>query len=186
MGYTLGCPVGCENSFISASSKHFAAVLTDSDSKTQANSEYDRYQRFATEEFVLQAGGVLCPQPNCGAGIMPSAESEIVSSREGQHSSERKLLCTECRYVFCRICLQGYHLGECDEMLVDEVTIKCGEKAVSTKMNISHDRSLASRARWLPEDVSTSAGELDNSGLTSSWIAIRVTTKPCPMVCLQC
>ena len=25
--------------------------------------DYDRYQRFAAEESVLQAGGVLCPQP---------------------------------------------------------------------------------------------------------------------------
>ena len=112
MGYTLGCPVGCENSFISASSKHFTAVLNDSENKTQNSSEYDRYQRFAAEEFVLQAGGILCPQPNCGAGIMPSAKSDVVSSPEDQHFSERKVLCTECRYVFCRICLQGYHLGE--------------------------------------------------------------------------
>ncbi|EEC18276.1 hypothetical protein IscW_ISCW013634 [Ixodes scapularis] len=31
---------------------------------------YQRYQRFAAEEFVLQAGGVLCPQPGCGQGIL--------------------------------------------------------------------------------------------------------------------
>ena len=30
-----------------------------------------RYQRFGTEELVLQSGGVLCPQPDCGAGILP-------------------------------------------------------------------------------------------------------------------
>lgn len=28
------------------------------------------YERFATEEYVLKNGGVLCPQPNCGAGIL--------------------------------------------------------------------------------------------------------------------
>lgn len=32
--------------------------------------QYAQYQRFATEEFVLQAGGVLCPQPGCGMGIL--------------------------------------------------------------------------------------------------------------------
>jgi hypothetical protein len=32
--------------------------------------QYAQYQRFATEEFVLQSGGVLCPQPGCGMGIL--------------------------------------------------------------------------------------------------------------------
>ena len=38
--------------------------------------EYDRYHRFATEECLLQAGGALCPQPGCGAGIMPDNPGE--------------------------------------------------------------------------------------------------------------
>ena len=33
--------------------------------------QYDRYQRFGTEEYVLKNGGVLCPQPDCGMGILP-------------------------------------------------------------------------------------------------------------------
>lgn len=60
IGYTLPCPVGCESSFIEEV-HHF---------KLLSKEQYDRYQRFATEEFVLQAGGVLCPQPNCGMGII--------------------------------------------------------------------------------------------------------------------
>lgn len=32
--------------------------------------QYAQYQRFGAEEFVLKAGGVLCPQPGCGAGIL--------------------------------------------------------------------------------------------------------------------
>ena len=28
------------------------------------------YERFATEECVLKAGGILCPQPGCGEGII--------------------------------------------------------------------------------------------------------------------
>lgn len=32
--------------------------------------QYAMYQRFGAEEFVLKAGGVLCPQPGCGAGIL--------------------------------------------------------------------------------------------------------------------
>ena len=34
-------------------------------------SQYDRYQRFGTEELVLQMGGVLCPSPDCGMGLLP-------------------------------------------------------------------------------------------------------------------
>lgn len=33
--------------------------------------QYSQYQRFGAEEFVLKSGGVLCPQPGCGAGILP-------------------------------------------------------------------------------------------------------------------
>jgi hypothetical protein len=36
--------------------KHFLAVLETQD-------EYDKYQRFAAEECLLQSGGVICPQP---------------------------------------------------------------------------------------------------------------------------
>jgi len=35
--------------------------------------QYERYQRFSTEEHVLRAGGLLCPRPNCGMGIIPPA-----------------------------------------------------------------------------------------------------------------
>ena len=59
-GYTLPCPTGCDSSFIEE--VHHFKLLT--------KEQYDRYQRFATEEYVLQAGGVLCPQPNCGMGIL--------------------------------------------------------------------------------------------------------------------
>ncbi len=33
--------------------------------------QYNRYQRFGTEEFVLQMGGVLCPNAGCGMGLLP-------------------------------------------------------------------------------------------------------------------
>ncbi|XP_058984067.1 E3 ubiquitin-protein ligase parkin isoform X2 [Musca domestica] len=91
IGYTLPCPAGCENSFIEEI--HHFKLLT--------REEYDRYQRFATEEYVLQAGGVLCPQPGCGMGLLVEADCRKVTCQNG------------CGYVFCRNCLQGYHLGEC-------------------------------------------------------------------------
>ena len=43
--YTLGCPVGCENSLITHP-KHFLAIISKDD--------YDRYQRFATEGIHAQ------------------------------------------------------------------------------------------------------------------------------------
>ncbi|GBP14233.1 E3 ubiquitin-protein ligase parkin [Eumeta japonica] len=92
IGYTLPCPAGCENSFIEEI--HHFHLLT--------KELYDQYQRFAAEEYVLQAGGVLCPQPGCGMGIL--AEENCI-----------KITCqTGCGYVFCRKCLQGYHIGDCD------------------------------------------------------------------------
>uniref|UniRef100_A0A8B9NEE9 RING/Ubox-like zinc-binding domain-containing protein n=1 Tax=Accipiter nisus TaxID=211598 RepID=A0A8B9NEE9_9AVES len=33
--------------------------------------QYNRYQRYGAEECVLQMGGVLCPTPGCGAGLLP-------------------------------------------------------------------------------------------------------------------
>jgi len=91
-GYTLPCPAGCKDSLI-AEVHHFRLLTA---------SQYAQYQRFAAEEYVLQAGGVLCPQPGCGMGIL--AEPEC-----------RRITCTNgCGFVFCRQCLQGYHLGECE------------------------------------------------------------------------
>lgn len=90
-GYTLPCPAGCEHSFIEEI-HHF---------KLLSREEYERYQRFATEEYVLQAGGVLCPQPGCGMGLLVEPDCRKVTCQNG------------CGYVFCRNCLQGYHIGEC-------------------------------------------------------------------------
>lgn len=73
LGYTLPCPTGCENSFIEEI-HHFKLLTKD---------QYDRYQRFATEEYVLQAGGVLCPQPDCGMGLLIDADCKKVTCEQG-------------------------------------------------------------------------------------------------------
>lgn len=41
------------------------------------------YQRFATEECVLHAGGVLCPQPGCGEGIIVDPSCDKVACSNG-------------------------------------------------------------------------------------------------------
>ncbi|XP_052873019.1 E3 ubiquitin-protein ligase parkin [Anopheles cruzii] len=133
-GYTLRCPAGCENSFIE-DVHHF---------KLLSSEQYDRYQRFATEEYVLKNGGVLCPQPGCGMGLLVDSECRRIQCQSG------------CGYVFCRSCLQGYHLGEC---LETPTTLGIGGE-----QGYAIDPLRASEARW---DEATK-------------IAIKVTTKPCP------
>lgn len=41
------------------------------------------YQVFGTEEFVLQAGGVLCPQPGCGMGILAPEDCRRITCQNG-------------------------------------------------------------------------------------------------------
>lgn len=134
IGYTLPCPTGCESSFIEEI--HHFKLLTQE--------QYDRYQRFATEEFVLQAGGVLCPQPGCGMGLLPDIDCTRVVCQNG------------CGYVFCRRCLQGYHIGEC---LPESTSI-----SVLDNCEYLVDPARAADARW------------DEA----SKVTIKVITKPCP------
>lgn len=93
-GYTVPCPAGCTQSLIQHT-VHF---------KLLPEQQYAQYQRFAAEDFVLRNGGVLCPQPGCGAGIFPEVASDGC----------RRIGCVECGFVFCRDCLQGAHIGPCD------------------------------------------------------------------------
>ncbi|KAI4539097.1 hypothetical protein MG293_010489 [Ovis ammon polii] len=41
--------------------------------------QYNRYQQYGAEECVLQLGGVLCPSPGCGAGLLPEAGQRKVT-----------------------------------------------------------------------------------------------------------
>ena len=95
LGYTLGCPQGCDHTELTTD--HFRLLSA---------SHWPRYLTFGAEEVVLQSGGVLCPQPGCGAGILlqPSTEAE-------QHC--RRVGCADCGFVFCRDCREGAHLGPC-------------------------------------------------------------------------
>ena len=75
--------------------------------KLAGSEQYERYQRFAAEEFVLRSGGVLCPQPGCGMGIMP--ESVVTTEAAASNPGNRRVVCAGpqgCGYVFCRDCLQ--------------------------------------------------------------------------------
>eukprot|EP00794_Sanderia_malayensis_P000366 gene366-999_t len=97
IGYTVSCPGssdGCRAAFIQEI-HHF---------RLAGDNKYDQYQRFATEDLVLQSGGILCPGRGCGNGI--TLEDDV-----------RKVICKRsaggCGLVFCRECLREYHRGEC-------------------------------------------------------------------------
>ncbi|XP_068866203.1 E3 ubiquitin-protein ligase parkin isoform X4 [Aphelocoma coerulescens] len=61
LGYSLPCVAGCPDSLIKE--LHHFRILGEE--------QYNRYQRYGAEECVLQMGGVLCPTPGCGAGLLP-------------------------------------------------------------------------------------------------------------------
>lgn len=135
-GYTLPCPAGCRDSLITE--VHHFKLLTEA--------QYAQYQRFGAEEYVLQAGGVFCPQPGCGMGILADADCRRITCING------------CGFVFCRQCLQGFHLGECVPEPEDSSSAAPGD----CQYNV--DPGRAAQARW------------DEA----SKVAIKVTTKPCP------
>ncbi|KAK1129950.1 hypothetical protein K0M31_019643 [Melipona bicolor] len=139
--YTLPCPAGCPNSFIPE--VHHFHLLTPE--------QYEQYQRFSTEEYVLRAGGILCPRPDCGMGIIPE------SSDNGSEECRRIQCIGGCGYVFCRRCLQGFHLGECE--------LQSSESSGTThKSGYLVDPQRANDAKW---------DEASNK-------TIRISTKPCP------
>lgn len=67
--------------------------------------QYGRYQQYGAEECLLTAGGVLCPSPGCGAGLLPPEGSRKLEC-------DRQLL--GCGFVFCRDCREGFHEGPCE------------------------------------------------------------------------
>ncbi|MGH0116748.1 UNVERIFIED_CONTAM: hypothetical protein FKN15_021296 [Acipenser sinensis] len=81
------------------------AEMKETQTYYKHHKKYNRYQRYGAEECVLQMGGVLCPTPGCGAGLLPE---------DGQ----RRLECEQrrglgCGFVFCRECKEEYHEGDC-------------------------------------------------------------------------
>ncbi|XP_042334392.1 E3 ubiquitin-protein ligase parkin [Sceloporus undulatus] len=67
-GYSLPCVAGCPDSLIKE--LHHFRILGEE--------QYNRYQCYGAEEYVLQMGGVLCPTPGCGAGLLPEPEERRI------------------------------------------------------------------------------------------------------------
>lgn len=136
IGYTLPCPAGCENSLIDGT-QHF---------KILGGEQYQRLLHFGAEEYVMSVGGVLCPQPGCGMGLLADP-------------SCRRIQCTGgCEFVFCRDCLQGYHIDEC------QPNGDGNFQSMLTTTEYVVDPRRAAQAMWDAD----------------SRVTIRVTSKPCP------
>jgi len=125
LGYTLRCPLGCEDSELTTA--HFRLL---------GGGDWARYLTWGAEELVLQSGGVLCPQPGCGAGILAQPSPHC-----------RTIGCVDCGFVFCRDCREGAHLGDC---LPCMAPLTAEEPAQSS---LAADRAAV--ARWSGADPSS-------------------------------
>ncbi|XP_066104337.1 E3 ubiquitin-protein ligase parkin isoform X2 [Saccopteryx bilineata] len=95
LGYSLPCVAGCPNSLIKE--LHHFRILGEE--------QYNRYQHYGAEECVLQMGGVLCPRPGCGAGLLPEPGQRRVTCEGGGGLG--------CGLEFCRDCKEAPHDGDC-------------------------------------------------------------------------
>ncbi|KAM5324315.1 1-acyl-sn-glycerol-3-phosphate acyltransferase delta isoform 1-T3 [Glossophaga mutica] len=120
LGYSLPCVAGCPNSLIKE--LHHFRVLGDE--------QYNRYQHYGAEECVLRMGGVLCPRPGCGAGLLPGPEQRDVTCAGGDGLG--------CGLVFCRDCREAAHEGECSALAAS---------AAATQAYRVDERA-AEQARW--------------------------------------
>ncbi|CAN0500523.1 unnamed protein product [Rangifer tarandus platyrhynchus] len=93
--------------------------------------QYNRYQHYGAEECVLQLGGVLCPSPGCGAGLLPEPGQRKVTCEPGHGLG--------CGFVFCRDCKEPYHEGDCGAVIE-------ASGAVSQAYKV--DEKAAEQARW--------------------------------------
>lgn len=93
IGYSLPCAVGCDDSLIRE--LHHFRVL--------GNDQYGRYLQYGAEECLRVIGGLLCPSPGCGAGLVPPEDSRRVEC-------DRQL---GCGFVFCKDCRESFHQGAC-------------------------------------------------------------------------
>ena len=102
IGYTVNCVFDCSDSFVDDT--HYFHILS--------NRDYERYQDFGAEEYVLK-NGVICPQANCSQGM-------LIDKNEA--SACKKICCVSCGFLFCTECKAAYHEGECSsDLLLDSI-----------------------------------------------------------------
>lgn len=127
LGYTLSCPgnsESCTDALIDEI--HHFRVL--------GQQQYNRYQRFAAEEYLLREGGVLCPGPGCGMGLfLEPGMGPVVT-------------CSSCNLVFCKECKEPCRRGHsCSESQSSQAAAAVGQSRY--RVNAENAR----RARWEAE-----------------------------------
>ncbi|XP_068757054.1 E3 ubiquitin-protein ligase parkin-like isoform X2 [Montipora capricornis] len=126
-GYTLPCPgtaVECTRAFITEA-HHFRVLEKE---------QYDRYQSFAAEEHVLKEGGVLCPRPGCGMGLLPEQRMSIVR-------------CSSCHLEFCKECKEPFQRGHsCCRNRSNAAYAAAAASARASRYQVNAEN--ARRARW--------------------------------------
>uniref|UniRef100_A0A3P8UV00 E3 ubiquitin-protein ligase parkin n=1 Tax=Cynoglossus semilaevis TaxID=244447 RepID=A0A3P8UV00_CYNSE len=120
VGYSLPCAAGCADSLIKEL-HHFRVLGVN---------QYERYLQYGAEECLLSIGGLMCPSPGCGAGLVPADGSRRVEC-------DRRM---GCGFVFCRNCRECYHEGLCQTLS----TPQTGD--VSQGFSVSEEACL--RGRW--------------------------------------
>ncbi|KAM3606489.1 uncharacterized protein V6R79_017307 [Siganus canaliculatus] len=120
IGYSLPCPAGCDESLIKE--LHHFRILGEE--------QYSRYLQYGAEQCLLMTGGLLCPSPGCGAGLVPPDDS-------------RRVECDQllgCGFIFCRDCKEAYHEGAC---LAEQAPPTHGET-----QSFMVDEEASVRGRW--------------------------------------
>ncbi|KAM9804082.1 E3 ubiquitin-protein ligase parkin [Neosynchiropus ocellatus] len=125
IGYSLPCAVRCEDSLIKE--LHHFRILGDE--------QYGRYLQLAAERYLLSSGGLMCPSPGCGAGLLPTDGSRMVQC-------DRR---TGCGFIFCRTCRLQYHEGPC----LSASALTRDDAAQS----FSVETAAAVRGRWEQESL---------------------------------
>ncbi|XP_035029006.1 E3 ubiquitin-protein ligase parkin [Hippoglossus stenolepis] len=120
IGYSLPCAASCDDSLIKE--LHHFRVLGDE--------QYGRYLQYGAEECLLRIGGLMCPSPGCGAGLLPADGSRRVEC-------DRQV---GCGLIFCRDCREPYHEGVC-QTLTAPPTVEASQGFV-----VGEDASL--RGMW--------------------------------------
>ncbi len=116
-GYTLFCPVaGCGGCVRDA---HAFRLL--------GSQLYRKYQKFATENYILRNNGVFCPRPNCGNGFLVDSDADVIL-----------LVCPSCGFSFCRNCTNSASDCSCDASAQAS-----GSKTVASADSLDVEKSLA-------------------------------------------
>ena len=169
LGYTINCPIDCEQSSIET--PHL---------KLMDAHFYSLYSRFSTEELVLKNGGLMCPYTECDQPfypfVMPPNQCEVTE-------------CSKCRLLYCILCT---HEGQYAPLacpfssMIEQtnITIRADNPfTTNTTTSIAYLSNLIikfSSLRKMANKVLGSSEEPSRWQETMSRLKIREISKPCP------